>query len=178
MLFAWYGCVTGQHVAHFAKYFTNFIWQPSDWDTKYFKSISSYAALLPKNNVLDPVQIDISAPIEAWPENLTSQPYDVIYCSNLIHISPFPCTVGLFVSAGKLLKPGTGMLITYGPYAEGGILIPESNVRFDEGLRMQNPEWGVRDIEDLQRMAEENGLSFVNKVEMPANNKMLFFRHH
>lgn len=144
-------------------------------NTNNFKSISSYAALLPNNNVLDPVQIDVSLPTESWPENITAVKYDVIYCSNLIHISPYACTTGLFSSAGKILKPGSGILITYGPYAENGILTPESNFRFDEGLRMQNPQWGVRDIVDLLKLAEENGLKYVKKIEMPANNKMLFF---
>ncbi|CAL8127373.1 unnamed protein product [Orchesella dallaii] len=169
---------TGQHVAHFAKYFTNFMWQPSDADTKYFKSISSYASMLPKNNVLDPVHIDVSHPIENWDGNVTCQKFDAIYCSNLIHISPYQCTIGLFTSASKLLKPSTGLLITYGPYSENGCLVPESNVRFDEGLRMQNPEWGVRDIVDLVKLGEQNGLCYCNKVEMPANNKMLFFRRN
>ncbi|ODN02923.1 hypothetical protein Ocin01_03763 [Orchesella cincta] len=167
-----------QHIAHFAKYFTNFMWQPSDVDTKYFKSISSYASMLPKNNVLDPVHIDVSSPVENWDGNITSLKYDAVYCANLIHISPYPCTIGLFTSASKLLKPGTGLLIMYGPYSENGVLTPESNVRFDEGLRMQNPLWGVRDIVDLVKLGENNELSYSNKVEMPANNKMLFFRRN
>lgn len=168
----------GQHIAHFAKSFPHAIWQPTEYDTRNFKSISSYAAQLPCNNVLDPVMIDITVPVENWPDTINSNQYDVIYSSNLIHISPYSCTEGLFKSAGQLLKPGSGMLITYGPYAENGVLTPESNVRFDEGLKMQNPEWGVRDIADLLKLAEKNNLTFMKKVEMPANNKMLFFKRN
>lgn len=167
---------SGQHIAHFAKHFPNFLWQPSEVNTANFKSISCYSSTLPNSNVLDPVQIDVSLPVETWPENVTANKFDVVYCSNLIHISPYQCSIGLFASAGKLLRPGSGLLITYGPYAENGTLTPESNVRFDEGLKMQCPEWGVRDIMDLAQLAEQSGLCYIKKVEMPANNKMLFFQ--
>lgn len=167
----------GQHAAHFAKHFVNFLWQPTEVNTSNFKSISIYASLLPSNNVLDPIRVDVSEPIGNWSEDITKHKFDVIYCCNLIHISPYSCTTGLFQASGKLLKPGSGLLITYGPYAENGVLTPESNVRFDEGLKMQCEDWGVRDIVDLVKLAEQNGLKYLKKIDMPANNKMLFFVH-
>ncbi len=93
----------------------------------------------------------------------------------MIHISPFETTVGLFNAAGKLLKK-SGLLITYGPYAECGVLEPESNINFDESLRAQNPQWGVRDIEDLIQIATENGLKLLKRYDMPANNKTLVWK--
>lgn len=101
--------------------------------------------------------------------------FDFILNINMVHISEFACTEGLFANAGKLLKP-KGKLFTYGPYAENGVLVPESNVNFDMGLRAQNPAWGVRDIVDLEKVAQKNGIKLIEKYDMPANNKCLVWQ--
>jgi len=163
-------------VSYFAKFFKNVTWIPSEADKRYFDSINGYVAADALPNVREPEFIDITTDPEDWPESIKSKQFDVIYCANMIHISPFPCTVGLFYAAGKVLKPSTGYLITYGPYAEGGNLEPESNVRFDESLRNQNHEWGIRDIDDLQNLGEGNGLKLIKRFDMPANNKTLIFQ--
>jgi hypothetical protein len=113
--------------------------------------------------------------VSQWPVDKQTK-LDLIICSNVIHISPWNCTLGLFEGSSALLKDGTGLLITYGPYAVDGILTPESNVNFDISLRSQNPEWGVRDIRDLKQLAQKNKMTFVSMHEMPANNKLLVFR--
>jgi len=170
---------SGQHVAHFAAAFPSITWTPSDVDRRYFSSIAAYSASLP--NVTEALFIDITSAVENWPDEVKGTKYDLIYCANMIHISPFETTVGLFNSSGLLLKSpskgeGDGLLITYGPYAECGLLEPESNVRFDEGLRAQNPQWGVRDIDDLVNIAKENGIRLVKRFDMPANNKTLVWQ--
>jgi len=165
---------TGQHITHFAKNFPSIHWKPSDVDKRYFASITAYKEAEGLTNVAEPVFIDITSATEDWPEGVkNNEEFDFIYCANMIHISPFETTVGLFNAAGKLLKKSSGLLITYGPYAENGNLEPDSNVTFDEGLRAQNPQWGVRDIEDLINIAAENGIKLLKRYEMPANNKTL-----
>ena len=167
---------TGQHVAHFAKHFDNITWTPTDVDTSSFSSILKHVEHENLSNVNPPVYLDVSKPIEEWPENIKSSQYDLILCSNMIHITPWICTLGLFSAVTKLLNPTSGQLITYGPYAIDGVLTPESNVRFDEGLKRSNPEWGVRDIRDLEKLAAAGDLKLIKIFEMPANNKMLLFR--
>eukprot|EP00568_Trieres_chinensis_P009756 CAMPEP_0183310042 /NCGR_PEP_ID=MMETSP0160_2-20130417/28511_1 /TAXON_ID=2839 ORGANISM="Odontella Sinensis, Strain Grunow 1884" /NCGR_SAMPLE_ID=MMETSP0160_2 /ASSEMBLY_ACC=CAM_ASM_000250 /LENGTH=81 /DNA_ID=CAMNT_0025474185 /DNA_START=1 /DNA_END=246 /DNA_ORIENTATION=+ len=76
--------------------------------------------------------------------------------------------------ASAALKPG-GMLYCYGPYKVGGTAV-ESNLRFDLSLRMRDPSWGVRDIEEVTKVAKENGLELWRTVEMPANNLSVIFR--
>lgn len=50
------------------------------------------------------------------------------------------------------------------------------NRRFDESLRSQNPNWGIRNLEDVIQLAESQGLEFIESIEMPANNLSVIFR--
>jgi hypothetical protein len=93
----------------------------------------------------------------------------------MIHISPYFCTEQLF-RAGKEVLPVGGQIFTYGPYAESGGVMVDSNAAFDVSLKERNPEWGVRDIESVARTAREHG-GFVlsDRLAMPANNLLLTF---
>ena len=46
---------------------------------------------------------------------------------------------------------------------------------FDTSLREQDPEWGVRDIADIEKLAGAVGLALIETVQMPANNLILVF---
>ncbi|KAL7551246.1 hypothetical protein ACHAWF_014439 [Thalassiosira exigua] len=100
--------------------------------------------------------------------------FDLVLCINMIHISPWEATIGLMNCAGKVLRKG-GVLVCYGPYKVGGTAV-QSNLQFDAALRSRNPEWGVRNLEDVIAIAEKDGLEFLEKVEMPANNLSVLFR--
>ena len=100
--------------------------------------------------------------------------FDLVLCINMIHISPWEATLGLMACAGKCLQKG-GILMCYGPYKIGGTAV-ESNLRFDESLKSRNSDWGVRNIEDVIDAAKKEGLSYVDRIEMPANNMSVLFR--
>jgi hypothetical protein len=51
-----------------------------------------------------------------------------------------------------------------------------SNEEFDASLKSRDPEWGVRDMEEVQAAADRAGLSLDEAVAMPANNFTLVFR--
>ncbi len=68
-----------------------------------------------------------------------------------------------------------GRLFLYGPFKRDGQHTAVSNAVFDTSLRERNPEWGVRDIGDLQRLAATAGLALIEIAEMPANNLILVF---
>jgi len=162
---------SGQHVAHLAQNLSGTKWQPAEFDRNDFSSIQAYSDEV--SNVSEPVFLDASLPPEQWP--VQGRTFDVVYCANMIHIAPRACTPGLFNGAGHFLLKG-GLLIMYGPFAHGGKITPESNQRFDESLKMRDSEWGLRDIDDLEKIAAKVGLQLEKIHEMPANNKMLIWR--
>ena len=161
---------SGTHVGYFAQHLPNITWQPSDCDTENMESLRVYQSEHP--NILEPIVLDVSKTI-----SLDNFLPDVILCINMIHISPWAATLGLFANAGSLLRPG-GLLITYGPYRHNGLLSPDSNRSFDASLRGMNHEWGIREINDLELEGAREDLELDRIIDMPANNKMLIFTKH
>lgn len=49
------------------------------------------------------------------------------------------------------------------------------NIRFDQSLRATDPDYGIRNLQDLIEMANQSGLNFSKKIPMPANNFTLIF---
>lgn len=172
------------HMELFAPTFPHIKFLPSDIDLRSIESIEEVVKECPTKNICKPMIIDISKPFTSWGMCMWGNEhrnfsefegfFDFMLNINMIHISEFACTEGLFENAGKLLKK-QGKLFTYGPYAENGVLVPESNVSFDKGLKSQNADWGVRDIVLLEQVAGRNGIKLVERVEMPANNKCLIW---
>ena len=100
---------------------------------------------------------------------------DAIVCINMIHISPWAATLGLLAGAGRTL-PTAAPLYLYGPYRRNGHHTAPSNQDFDQSLRAQNPEWGVRDLDEVTTAAAQAGLTLAEVIEMPANNPSVVFR--
>ncbi len=46
---------------------------------------------------------------------------------------------------------------------------------FDRSLKTRNPEWGLREVEEVKEAAIENGLRFLETVDMPSNNLSVLF---
>ena len=68
------------------------------------------------------------------------------------------------------------MLCVYGPFRYAGGYTSESNARFDEYLKSQDPERGIRDFEAVDEQASLYGLVLERDVAMPANNQLLVWR--
>lgn len=166
---------SGQHVGYFAPNFPGIRFQPSDFDENLLGSINCYSKTCSSKNILPPIQVDICKKLSCYGFEVNS--VDYMYCSNMIHISPFECTIGLFENAGNYLKPDA-LLITYGPYSKDGVITPDSNIAFNASLKARNPAWGLRDISDLIKLAEQNNMSLMDTIEMPANNKTLIWRRN
>ena len=168
---------TGQHVAGFAAALPGWTWQPTDHDPANLESIAAWSAQAGVRNVLAPLQLDVRA--ARWPGEAPSgdAPWDLVYCANMLHIAPWACCAGLLQGAARTLSPH-GLLVTYGPYLEGGVPTSPGNLDFDASLRERNPEWGLRRLEDVAQQAGQAGLLLSARHSMPANNLLLVFTRH
>lgn len=164
---------TGEHVTFFAGALPLLTFQPSDIDDAARASIAAWRAELGLDNVRAPLSLDTRAADGSWPFDDGS--VDAIVNINMIHISPWSATLGLMRHAARVLKPGAP-LVTYGPYLRSDVVTAPSNVAFDESLRARNPEWGVRQLEDVAAAASAHGIALEEVVEMPANNVCVVFR--
>ena len=170
------GSGTGQHVVDFARHTPDITWWPSDLNAQHLKSIAAWRAHAGLANVRPPLRIDLSDP--AWCAQMQdgSGPSKLlaVFCANVIHIAPWRVAEGLFAGAGRYLR-ADGRLFLYGPFKRGGKHTAVSNAVFDTSLRERDPEWGVRDVEDLERLAANAGLTLTDIAELPANNLVLTF---
>lgn len=160
---------SGEHAVHFAAAFPHLDWQPSDPDPAGLTSIAAWRAEAGLANVAPPIALDAAS--AAWPVDRA----DAILCINMVHISPWEATLGLFAGAVRLL-PRDAPLILYGPYIEPDVPTAESNFAFDASLRARNPAWGLRDTGVVKAVAVDAGFAFAERRTMPANNLMLLFR--
>ncbi len=170
------GSGTGQHVVDLARHLPDVTWWPSDLNEQHLKSISAWRAHAGLANIRPPLRIDLSNPEWCAEMHDGSGPANLlaVFCANVIHIAPWRVAEGLFAGAGRYLRT-EGRLFLYGPFKRSGKHTAPSNAAFDKSLRDQNPEWGVRDLGDLEKLAENAGLEPVEIAEMPANNLTLVF---
>jgi SAM-dependent methyltransferase len=170
------GSGTGQHVVHFAKLSPDITWWPSDLNEAHLKSIGAWLKHVGLPNIRPPLRIDLSD--AAWPPALAdgSGPKKLlaVFCANVIHIAPWRVAEGLFAGAARHLRPD-GRLFLYGPFKRDGRHTALSNAVFDTSLHERDPEWGVRDIGDVEGQAASVGLALIETVQMPANNLILVF---
>ncbi|MEL7737084.1 DUF938 domain-containing protein [Citromicrobium bathyomarinum] len=161
---------TGEHVVHFAKRFAHLEWCPSDPDAGARASIAAHVAQAGLANAMPPLALDAAE--GEWPLDAA----DAIVCINMVHISPWQATEGLFAGAARLLPPMDGPLILYGPYLEREVETAPSNLAFDESLKARDPRWGLRDLADVDALAKRHGFTRTLRVAMPANNLIVVYR--
>ena len=166
------GSGTGQHIAHLAGDFPGLTWVPSDVPAQHHDSINAWRAHLNLPNLAAPVFLDASADWAGSVESLG--PLAGVLCCNVIHIAPWSVAEGLVRNAGNALSPGAS-LVLYGPFREGGRHTSDGNASFDAGLRAENPDWGVRDLDAVAQLAGEAGLGPARVTRMPSNNLLAAF---
>src|SRR6185437_6724852 len=165
------GSGTGQHVIHFACHAPDIVWWPSDLNEAHLKSILAWRAHAGLSNIRPPLKVDLADPVWCREMNDGSGPTKLlaVFCANVIHIAPWRVAEGLFAGAARYLRTD-GRLFLYGTFKRDGKHTAPSNAAFDASLRDRNPEWGVRDIADLEKLAAGVGLTLIDIAEMPANN--------
>ena len=160
---------TGEHAIHFAPRFPDLVWQPSDPSEEALESIEAWQEEEGSVNLRSPVQLDATS--DRWRIDQAT----AIVCINMVHISPWEASEGLFSGAARLLKQGAP-LVLYGPYIEPGVETAPSNLKFDLSLKSRDPRWGLRSTVDVDALAAQTGFERANRYEMPANNLILVYR--
>lgn len=162
---------TGEHAVFFAAALPDLVWIPTDADPNALPSIAAHRDLAAAPNVEPPRLLDTQEP---WPLE-PDEKIAALVAINVIHISPWEATLALFEGAARVLPSGAP-LVTYGPYAIDGAHTAPSNEAFDASLRARDPRWGVRDLNDVTRVAKDASFELEERVAMPANNFTLVFR--
>ncbi len=169
------GCIletasgTGEHLCFFSEEFPSLGWHPSDKSSELFWAIGERSKN--KNNIKDPIAIDLTSKNF----NLKKTNFDAVLNINMIHIAPWEACIGLFHLADRMLCTN-GFLYLYGPFKVGGFHTSASNKRFDVSLRERNSSWGVRNVEDVIKLAKGYGFLRFGIYDMPANNKSVIFK--
>ena len=138
--------------------------------------MQGWADRLQARNVRRPLRLDVLDP--RWPSEgapFADGAFDLIFCANMLHISPWPTCAALMRGAARHLAPG-GALVVYGPFIEADLPTAPSNQAFDAELRRRHPSWGLRDLEAVRTEAQGAGLALAERHALPANNLLLVFR--
>lgn len=155
---------SGEHLRYFREQRPRTHWIGSDPLAEHRRSVAAW------NPGLEVLSIDVTS--TDWG---LARPVDGIVAINLLHISPWSATVGLLAGAARHLVPG-GWIYLYGAYFRDDVMTAPSNLAFDQSLRAQNPEWGVRRLEEVVAEATVHGLAHERLVDMPANNCSVVLR--
>ncbi len=165
------GAGTGQHAAAFALAFPQLDWWPSDPDPDLRASIDAWQAALRA-----PVRpaLDVNAATD-WGRAAATKalgPLVAVLSMNVVHTAPFAVTEGIVRGAAAALRPN-GLLLFYGPFHIGGRPTGPGNAAFDRDLRARNPNWGIRDIEEIAAFARPMGFQDPVVYQMPSDNRLL-----
>lgn len=163
------GSGTGEHGVFFAKKFPNLKWQMSD-DENNHDLIKAYIQKSTLKNILNPRTY--LAAVNPFPNG----DYNFVFTANTLHIMPWENAIALFEDLGANLKKNA-LVFLYGPFNYGGKYTSESNAQFDLWLKERNPASAIRNFEDVQKQMQNNSMELIHDYEMPANNRLLVFKH-
>ena len=166
---------SGEHGVLFQQLFPSIIWQTSDPNLINRQSISSWIMHEDLSSRM-PAPLNLDVENKPWPlSSKFKSELTGIVCINMIHISPWTCTQALFDQAGSLFNNNQFLMI-YGPFFRKDKLTSQSNLLFDKTLKIQNPHWGIRDLESVNNLAISTGFNKEYIFEMPCNNLSIIYR--
>ena len=157
---------TGEHAVACAKAFPGVVWQPTDIDADRLVSIDSWRAVKGHRNMRLAQHLDVSAADWCAPG------FGFFLTVNLLHLIPEEAVENLIRGIARSLEPG-GRWALYGPFRTGGGFRSEGDLTFHESLTAHDPAIGYKDLEWVEGLARDVGLTRRELVEMPANNLML-----
>lgn len=161
------GSGTGQHAVYFAARLPHLVWHTSDC-AEYHAGIKQWLQEAGLENTRGPIELNVST--SAWPQ----EQFDGVFSANTAHIMHWPDVEAMFAGVGAVLSNG-GRFLLYGPFNYAQQYTSESNARFDDYLKSRDPESGIRNFEDLDKLAKQASMVLKYDYEMPANNRILYW---
>ncbi len=166
------GSGTGQHAVYFGHAMPYLQWHTSD-RSESLSGIQMWLDAAADNmnvaNVHSPFVLDVMQ--THWPE----VEFDAVFTANTLHIMSLPEVEVLFKKIPLLLQK-EGVFLVYGPFNTNGQYTSESNRQFDGWLKSRDPDSGIKDFTVIDELAQKSGLKLQADYEMPANNRILFWR--
>lgn len=163
------GSGTGQHAVYFSQQMPQLTWQPSD-QQEFLPGISLWIEDARLANIAEPIELDVKT--SNWPDTT----FDTVFSANTLHIMHWHEVQALFRGIKNILA-NNGLLLIYGPFNYNQTYTSDSNARFDNWLKQRDPLSGIRNFEDVNALAEEQGLVLLNDYAMPANNRILYWKY-
>lgn len=162
------GSGTGQHAVHFSINLPHLTWQPAELEGNLEDLVQRIEREGP-GNLKKPIVLDVNSTV------LNKTVFDAVFTANTAHIMPWDTVVAMFKFTGGILGAG-GLFCVYGPFKYSGKYTSKSNEEFDSYLRELDPTCGIRDIEQINVLAAEQGMVMVKDYPMPANNQLIVWK--
>ena len=159
------GSGTGQHACYFAQKLPHLHWQATDREEN-LAGINCWIADAQQSNLSPGLILDVTD--QLWP----CQKIDALFSANTLHIMHWREVECFFAGLAKYLSAKAQVCI-YGPFNYHGQYTSDSNKQFDQWLKARNPQSGIRDIAEIEILANNAGLKIKNDFAMPANNRLL-----
>lgn len=161
------GSGTGQHAAFFSRHLPQLRWQTSDRSENH-ASIRAWVEHSGCSNALMPFNLDVAQ--SNWPTGH----FDAVFTANTCHIMSWPEVEKMFQGVSQVLHDD-GRFFVYGPFNYAGQFTSHSNQLFDASLKSQVAHRGIRDLQEILPLAQQNQLLLSEDIGMPANNRLLIF---
>ena len=161
------GSGTGQHAVYFAEKMPHLTWYTSDC-IEYHAGINMWLQDAGLDNTRSPIELDVST--SPWP----GRKFDAVFSANTTHIMHWPDVEAMFAGVGSVLHSG-GRFLLYGPFNYAGQYTSASNARFDQWLHDRDPQSGIRNFEDLDRLSRTADMHLRQDYTMPVNNRILYW---
>jgi len=162
------GSGTGQHACYFAEQLPHLIWQASDREENVL-GINRWLEEAELANT--PHSVALNVMDKVWP----CQQMEAVFTANTLHIMPWQAVESFFSGLDRYLIDNAVVCI-YGPFKYAGEYTSESNAEFDVRLKNRDEKSGIRDIEDIIKLAKLAHLALADDFSMPANNRLLVLK--
>jgi cyclopropane fatty-acyl-phospholipid synthase-like methyltransferase len=160
-------CGTAQHAVYMCQRLPQLNWLATDL-AQNIGGANMWIQEAGLDNLKPAINLDINDP--RW----NIETVDYIYSANLVHFVSMNSVNNMFKGMDKCLR-SKGKLALYGPYNQNGYT-SEGNAMLDTWLKTEiNKEAGIKELKDIEALANSYNFQLQKNIVMPANNRLLIF---